>query len=372
MEKLTVSQALFNLFLWGVIFFTLYPASKYPYKLSKSRKKFGYALLLLFCLFPFFGGDYFHYKEIYTEIKVSGYSHLEIVYWWLIQNVCHSYFEFRLIIWGIALILTLWGYRRFHNETDLPLFYFGVFYLPWFSYARASLAMSMIFFGLSLLSHPVKRLKFSGYVIGIALLGLSVFFHKSAMVGIAAALGALFFHNPKKGNVVMIVLLFPVVLILIESFLSDFMSMDLTYDDFISGRQRDTYLEGEGGGGISHGLGQYISTFFTRVPLFIIAATYIFSVYKGYIVRFDKYSKTASSYTFYIMLIAIVFMFDLGYNTYTLYYRTLTFAMIPAAVFLTKMKTDAIALRVYRIISVMTIVGIVYTLLYSVYLGFVG
>lgn len=372
MEKLTVGQSLFDLLLWGGIFITFFPALKPPYKLPRSRKYLGVSLLLLFCLFPFFGGDYFHYKEIYSEIKLGGFSHLEDVYYWLIRNVTDSYFEFRLIIWGIALLFTLWSFRRFHDDTDLPLFYFGVFYLPWFSYARVSLAMSMIFFGLSLLSHPIKRLKLGGYIVGIAFIGCSVFFHKSAIIGVVAALGALLFHTPKKRNIFLIAILFPVLLFLLGILLSTFMNMDLSVDDYVSSSQRDTYLEGESGGGISHGIGQYISTLFTRVPLFVIAGTYVYSVYKGYYSELDKYSKVASSYMFYVMLAATVFMFNQGYNTYTLYYRTLVFAMIPSSIFLSQIKVEGLAPRIYKMIFGMTIVGVVYTLLYSVYLGYVG
>lgn len=368
MDKLNASQALFDLFLWGVIFFTLYPAHKFPYKLPKFRRVLGILLIFLFCLFPFFGGDYFHYMVSYEEAKfANGYYHIEDVYVWIVQNICNSYLQFRVIVWGSALLLTVLAYKRLVENTDLPLFYLGVFYLPWFAYARVSLAMALIFFGLSLLAKPLEHMKKLSCIMGLGIMFSSLFFHRSAVIGIIAALGSLLLSNPKKRTVVQLVVFFPLILIVMKTLLGYFMNLDLSYDDYISGRQRDTYLYSESHGGLSMGLGPYLSVFFTRAPLFIVALTYIYYVSKGFMLELSRPARIVSSYSFLVFLIAFAFMFDLGFNTYTLYYRTLSFAMIPAAVFLSQVKKTNRVPNLYNIVYWTTGFGVFYTLLYSVY-----
>lgn len=368
MDKLTGWQAFFNLALWGIILFTLYPTTKYPYRLLKSRKYIGLFFILLFCLYPFFGGDYFHYMETYSDAKLKGsYYHLEDVYVWIIQNLCNSYFQFRLIVWGCALLLIVVAYRRLETNSDLPLFYFGVFYLPWFSYARVSLAMALIFYGLSILVKPPKRFVVVGYVISLLALGSSLFFHRSAFIGIIASMGALFLRNPKKKTIFIIIAIFPVLMIILESLLNDFMSFDLGYDDYITGRLRDSYLTNENSTGLGIGIGPYISVFFTRAPLFVIAVTYVYCVIKGYFKELEKSNRIISSYAFLIVLISFIFFVNPAFNTYVLYYRTLFFAMIPSAVFLTQLKKSGKVPQLYKLVCGSTIFGVFYTLLYALY-----
>ena len=150
------------------------------------------------------------------------------------------------------------------------------------------------------------------------------------------------------------------------------MSFDLGYDDYITGRQRDEYLLSESTGGLSEGLGPYIQTLLTRVPLFIIAFSYIYYAVKGYFKMFSRSSRIVSSYSFLTILLALAFLCDLGYNTYVIYYRTLTFAMIPSAVFLSEMKRLNYTPKLFNIIWGISVLGAFYTLIYSTYCTIVG
>jgi hypothetical protein len=58
-ESLTLWQGVFNIVLWGIIVWILSPSLKYPYTLSKAAKFWGIVFIVLFYLFPFWGGRLF-------------------------------------------------------------------------------------------------------------------------------------------------------------------------------------------------------------------------------------------------------------------------------------------------------------------------
>ena len=64
-ESATVLQALFDLVLWAFIPLETKKAYYPLYTLKPSYRRIGIFLILLFCLFPFWGGDYFHYQQAF-------------------------------------------------------------------------------------------------------------------------------------------------------------------------------------------------------------------------------------------------------------------------------------------------------------------
>lgn len=364
----TFIEILIDIAIWLLLCYNLGYATKKPYSLPKRNRIMAYLLILLFCLFPFFGGDYFHYLTNYNNVKLGHYTHLENVYIWIIQNVGFSYTFFRFIVWGIALLLTIKAYHRLEINSDLALAFFGIIYLPWFSYARASLAMSLIFFGISYIAKPVYRKRLLSYLLGFFCLAISVFFHRTAIIGIVCSIGGLFLRNPKKNTILIIILTFPIIVIGLKYLLNHVMSIDpVEYGNYISSRQRDDYLLGSAQGGISMGLGPYIMVFLARAPIFLWAIAYVICVFKGYFHTCAISIKIISSYAFLIVVLAAAFSIDLGYNTYVLYYRTLIFAHIPFAVFMAYLKESNYLPKYFSFVYYLSIFGVIYTLVYSAY-----
>ena len=102
-------------------------------------------LMLLFCLFSFWGTDWYGYLNYFTAVK-SGWEDrvpMEDVYIWLME-VLPSYLLFRFIVWGGALLLLLKSVSNFEINKKLFLFLFCSIFLIWFTYARASLGMAMM------------------------------------------------------------------------------------------------------------------------------------------------------------------------------------------------------------------------------------
>lgn len=369
-ETATLSEILFDVAIWILLVISMKSALRYPYNIPKSNLKISYCLLLLFCLFPYFGGDYFHYLSDYESIKQGGYSHIEDVYIWIIQNFSYSYLFFRLLVWGAALYMTIYSYKRLDPHSNLALFFFGAFYILSFSYARVSLAMSMIFLGLSLIAKPKKGKKLLYYALGGGLLLCSIYFHRSAIIGVVAAVISLIFNSPQKRTVIITVLLFPLAITILRSLLSHIMSDTVEFESYTLERQLDTYLNGEEGTIL--GLGAYISNLFIRGPLYLIAISYIICSIRGYFSSISLHIRIIASYAFFTILIAIAFRFNLGFNTDTFYYRTLMFAMIPSALFLAQLYKSNYLPKIFKWISYTSLFGVAYSLIYSAYCSIVN
>ena len=374
MENLKVWQGLFDLFLWGVIVLILSPALKYPYKLIKSRRVFGILLILLFCIFPFWGGDYFHYKDSFDIIKMGGYTHLEAMYSWLILNVVDDYSIFRLIIWGFALTLLFLAYKRVGQNFDQALYYFAALYLPWFSYARASLAMACILLGITFLVKPIRRFKIMSMIMGVTMVGGAIFFHKSAIVGMVAVLATFFVSDTKRNKIILTILLYPIAVYFIAKAMDYYMMMDFSFDEetniFVSERKRDRFLSGSGGFRF-RGLGATIGDILNRGSMLLMPICFVYFAVKGYYQKLTKIEKYFGAYVLCIVLLAVGFILTTGYSTQILFYRTLFYAYPANAVFLSAIKSRNEIKGLPNVIYWMGFAGSAYVLLYATYCAIV-
>lgn len=367
-ETATFFQALFNVGLWGLIVLVLRPALKYPYCLSNKARMMGILLILVFCLFPFWGRDYFHYMEAFRDVKIGSRSNLEPFYEWIIVNVADYYVVFRLIVWGLALILLLYAYKRVFRSFDLSLFYFAALYLPWFSYARASLAISSIILGITFLTKPLRRSSLLSILIGFSLIAISIFFHRSAVLGIAAVVGSILIVGDNKYKLLLILVSLPVAVYFVshymDTILLQFIGMDSDMDVFFSERKVNGYLMGESN---ERGLGGLLGDFLNRGAVLIMPIAYTVLVFKGYYQQFNRVEKLVSAYTLCVIFLAIGLVSVGDYNMNVLFYRTLFFSYPANAVFLMSIKNRNLIKGIYGVIYYVGIVGSMYALVYSTY-----
>ena len=162
----------------------------YVYHFISSKKKFfgGIFLVLILCLYAVQDTDYFHYMQELNRIKLGYISNLEDVYIALAGYVNYEYISFRLIVWGIALLLFVLSIYRINQPISLVLFYFVSMYMLRFAYARVSLAMAMGIFGYTFLIKPINK-SYISYIVGILIIFCSVFSVKLLNLPIA-------FNNP--------------------------------------------------------------------------------------------------------------------------------------------------------------------------------
>lgn len=330
------------------------------------------AVLLIFSLFPFFSGDYYHYKEGFEDI-MGGYSTgLEPIYTDIANIVGGSYLLFRLVIWGGSLLCISKTLSLVSIRKEYTLVVFAALFICMFSYARVSLSMALLFLGYALISNTTNVLSLKN-VVAVALIASSFFFHKSAAFGIAMVVISYFLYDMSRKKMVMLCLIAPFAVTIISYSLNTFLSYSISYDsNLFSERTIDTYLSSDASFS-SAGIAQKIGDILYRCHIYMILVLYIVLVWKNEFNVFPKGVKMLSTSFFIITVIASCFLFDYGgISTYTLYYRLLNFAMIPASVLVGHCLSEKIHDRLVHYILVVGITAAFYTMLYSLYCSYLG
>lgn len=358
-----------NLMIILVFYITTNKSLVYPYKISQHKRCFAILLLFVFVVFAFWGTDWFHYLEIYPTL-LDGYSgiHMEGVYVWIAQNLSVGYLSFRLAIWGAALCLFFFTIKRLSINRDIALCLFGAFALIWFSYARVSLAMVMAYYGVTLLYKPY-RFRFLSKLLGVSFMLCSLFFHKSAAFALFVALLAYMAEKiNRKLFITLVICVIPVLVLVMKSFLSDFMQMDSAGGETMLGQVVATgqgYMNADQGQ-IS-GPGAMLERCLERMPYYFIAWYSIKVQRKKIFKRIPKDMVFFIRFQFLIVLIASVFLMDFGLNTSTLYDRFLRFAAIPSVIVLSYFWEHRIFPKLTKWTFRIAFAGTLYAITYSLY-----
>ena len=149
--------------------------------------------LLLFALTSFVGADFFFYydnMETYrNQTFIDSEAGIEGFYQRLIYYIDGDYFLFRLIVWGSSLALIISAARKFGASVYRTLFVVLAGFIITYSYARATLAMSVFSMGVVIICMAVEnKRKYMPIIIGSILIACSTFFHRSMYPMLAIAL----------------------------------------------------------------------------------------------------------------------------------------------------------------------------------------
>ncbi|MBP5455848.1 MAG: EpsG family protein [Paludibacteraceae bacterium] len=364
----TVPLVFLSLLIFLVIYLLLKPVFKGK-QITRTKLYCSYVFLFCFTFFSFYNTDWFHYQSVFNAVKVGFPVHLEMVYVWLIETVCNDYLTFRVIVWGAALILTLLLLKKASISYDLALFFFGTIWIIWFSYARVSLAMAMVFLGGVLLAS--EREPFLMKILGFFLLIFSFYFHKSAAFGIVVVVVALMLKYVKMNVIPFLFILFPILLFVIQFCLGDFLSADIdeegdTMNSYMSVGQH--YMARTGG---ERGIAANIQRLLERTPYYFLS----YMIYKKY--RNGGIKRVPSDVRFFMNVLFLIvygsslFFFDFGANLETIYGRFLRYSFIPATIVLTYFYEHEHYRGTSKSIYKLAAFGTVYTLLYSFYITIV-
>lgn len=193
---------------------------------------------IIYVVFYCIGNDYFSYRD-WIYVRDFAFWGKEMVYVVLVLfcrllPTNYPYEFFRLIVWGSAILivyLSAWQYRK-HFNPGLVIVFLFILYSSTFSYARASLAMSVYFAGLSLFFNAQRRIV---KIFAIILAASSYFFHHEMIVGIGL-LPCLFIPFEKKR--VLFLSLFGILIALIAlsffGFKVDYLNSVFDNDDISS------------------------------------------------------------------------------------------------------------------------------------------
>ncbi len=355
-----------------VLIFLLYYLTK-PALANEELTVFKRRMVLIisfaFCIFSFWGADWFHYNILFDEVKSgSMYSHFEDVYIWLIERVS-GYYIFRIIIWGAALFFYYRTLKLLDINIDLALFFFCSIYLIWFSYARVSLSISLMFYGVTLvlISRNFSLVKL---LLGFFFIIVSFFFHKSAPFGIAVVVFALLLQRGAKFTTTIALITFPLIVFLVSSYFGEGMSMLMAGEDSTLGEyatQGNRYLEAETG---FRGMGIRVVSLFEKIPYYLLALLCIMEVFGKK--QLDKAKRYYYLVTILFVLVSSVFLFNIGVSGRVTYVRFIRYTQIPASISLVYLFENNNYPRLFRYTYIIGIIGAFVNLFYVLYCSIVG
>lgn len=325
---------LLSFVLFMILFFLTNPAIHFPYKLKEKRIRWIIVLLVIFGIFATFGGDWFHYQEIIGRIyrkrlsleeleTISSQVHLEQVYWYIAYFVNYNYLLFRFFVFGGALLLLFYSVNKIGTVRLSVFFAFFVSgTILSFTTSRVCLAQSIALLGTIIIyrAQIKNRINILKYIIGVSLIFVSFFFHKSALFFIFIIVLTQLPFGFKTLLAVLIV--FPVLLYFTNTYFVDFiMSAETSEDEVLNYTSFQSYLSGNR----SYGVGTTILIFLHRLYWYSLSflCIIIVSIKKGNI---PFIIKKFALMTFWIVIIASMTIFQ----NQTVFNRLIGFSNIAA------------------------------------------
>lgn len=308
------------LFLWGK---SLYKKKEFPKAISTY---FFISFFALFAVFYCINSDYFAYRDWVSGRDFTFWAKEQIYV--LIILLCkllptnYPYEAFRLIVWGGAVILVYFSARQYKEKLNsgAVVFFLFVLFSSTFCYARASLAMSVFFAGLSLFFYAQGRLQ---KMLSMTLAVSSFFFHYEMIVGIGL-LPCLFIPFEKRKSRIFILVVFVIGLAVISYLLSNPQFVDILFGNDDMSDKIEDFNDKEGG---SFRLSTFVNYF--KYYLLLI----LFSIYLKKNNENEKFILGLYRITCGIMMVATIFAIVAGVrSTYT--YRILYISMIPLSIML--------------------------------------
>lgn len=364
----TIGLVFTNIILMLIIFWCFKDAKLYPYYIkSKTKKNLGVICIFLFFLFAFWGADWFHIAVFYPYLRAGERTHMEDIYQWIAQNVAPNYLIFRTIVWGACLLLVKLIFDRLDVQKDLLWFMFAVFGVVWCSYARVSLAMCLMYYGFALLFKPYKYKHLSNLIALSAILA-SYFCHKTALFGIAVIVLATLIRNFNRSSIILLVLSIPIVYMLLQNIISDYLLFDATGDNDSWNKSvlsAQGYMERETS---AVGIGAILLKIMERSAYIVTGAMAAFMIMK------DKRNTRSSIINAFIrldiimVLISCLFLLDLGINVSVIAERFFRFLFIPTGIIIAYFWQIRFCMKYTKLIYVLGIAYSSYALLYSFYM----
>ncbi len=238
-----------------------------------------------------------------------------------------NWLGFRILCWGSALCLFAITAKRLDINTQHALFCLFISWYHTFCYGRVTLAMAIYFFGVSFLCKPLKS-KLLSYIVGIAIIISSIYFHRSALLLIAITPALYAPIIKKRISIFYIFMCFAIIFFVIfQNINMLYLSTDMSEDTM---RLLERYSNADTEvRNIIGTIFKYISFGAKYLPIAII--TYVITKSKQ--TEIPRYILMLYFLMIVILFVSITFYFT-GESQYTLFYRTLNFTMIPASLIL--------------------------------------
>lgn len=345
------------LFCFGLLTTIRYNLADRGVWLQPNRKAtfFMVTTIFIMTITCFVDHDYYSYWDLVVndQMDLTTFS-LEDPYFYIIETVHNNYFLFRLLIWGCALFF----FCKASNILNLSLahtsFVLGACFMITFAYARASLAMAMVFFGYILFFQNIRK-KFWPCLLGIAIFISGFYFHRSIVLAMVMIL-IMPFLKFKKSWIFFYIILIPIFFLAVRYYYN-YLLLNSEILDEDTANKLIRYNEADHGRpnllGIIANILNY-GRFYVPIGLAIYALYLKNKVYLVPII-FRNLLKISVGITF----VASCFLF-FELDTSVFVYRFLYMAMIPLCFIIVEMYKKKVWTRGQYIFSILF--GIIYSL----------
>lgn len=360
----TASHIIYFLLIYVIVLFFNRDLFKCDFLIDKSLK-WGKRKLLLFgsillLIAAYTRGDFYHYydlvKDIYSE-------HMEDFYQWLAIVVDRNYLLWRCVVWGAAFLFLNITAKRLNVNNVLVCFVLFAIFIPYFNYARASLAFSVYFFGLSFFL-SIWKSRLLSYFLGLSIIYLSHYFHSSAYILIAIT--PIIFVPISRKIIVFSVLLFPIMTYLMESYLFGDESI---LDDSIGNGLLEERLQHyqEESLQLYNGISAILHYVLHYGTFFVMTLLIGMELYTQDRDSIDK--RMTKLYTVNISIIIAALSFAVVSTSAVFFYRVLYMTIIPLCLlFAYLLQNKLIRLKWEKICWGIGIINILYECFYDLYL----
>lgn len=309
--------------------------------------------VVLFCIFDFCDGDFFHYKEHFNNIKLGYLSgSLENVYLSII-DFAPTYYIFRFIVWGGAFYLIKIATLKLNIWNERFIFLFVVYCILIFAYARVSLALSIALCGFSVI---IYKKNYINLFLGISIIIVSLLFHKSILL--ILILIPLSFLPLNRHTFKWLILSLPILIYVVNHFAIQFLG-NFNLNEEQSAAVTNYIMESDGTA--NSGIARKLIDFSIQLPTYIG----VYLIIKNWYLIKQNYFPLVR-WSIYIVIFATSFIFFPFTNV--IFYRIMYLARVPIVFSLTSMNMRWRNLKLFISLSVFSDI---ISLSYSLYLSIV-
>ena len=288
-----------NLFLW-LFLIMVYRKDFWAYRIKRNQNYWLlYCCVSLFTTFAFSEPDTYHYHEIYDRmLKINSSIHVEDFYYILLKFLPENYYLWRFFIWGIATLILIIAFNRFHLNPGVVSFLLPVILLQQLSITRGCLGISIFLLSISFLLKPIKGRRIISVLISIIGCIVSLYFHRSMPIFIF-----LFFFSYiplNRFSILTLIILFPFIRLLLVPQMVQLLNLGIFNEDTIMFSMK--YIQGEQSIANVMGLARQA---FEYLPRFLI----IYFIVKYIIFNKDgkpSYIIQLAQYTFLLFYISLL------------------------------------------------------------------
>ena len=300
----------------------------YQKKLNRQSTLFSF-LVLVFVVTCSVVGDFYHYQQLVWnyDFTPGARNHGEPIYRYIIGLTNRNYLLFRILIWGGGLFAFSKIVRRIGFNHSNVLFVLVALYILIYSYARASLAMVLYFWGITIFIVNKKNVLFEK-LLGLILISLSYCFHNSIILAIAFT--PIIYLRFTKRYLIFLIIAFPLLFFLSKGYIQEMMFDESTLSNDDLQEKIELYSNREVAKANWMGMIYEISGYLSFFIPFLVC---LYSLYfKNKIIApgiIQAYFKLSLAMIFF----AIMFLF-LDIQGKVFFYRILYMTFIPISIML--------------------------------------